>query len=116
MDFAYLPLDTTVNCTNPSAGSDTARVSYACSPTDRLPSTIIHLLFITAMVLLTALVYACYRTVQNSKAKRAIINCAVAATAAAGSREHALTCLASACAVAPAMLKAAAELQPVKGS
>ena len=111
MDLPYLPLDVAVNCSIPaSQTSDPARTNYACSPKHRLESTIIHLLFITAIAMLTAIVFACHRIIQNRKAKKALVQCAVAALAAAGSkeRERALSCLASARAVAPPMLRAAA--------
>ena len=110
MDYAYLPLEVAVNCTIPaSETSDPARTNYACSPTHRLESTIIHLLFITAVALLTALVFLIYRVIQNRKAKKALLQCAVAATAAAGSKERALSALESACAPAMNMLRAAAQ-------
>ncbi len=109
MDLPYLPLAVAVNCSIPaSLTSDPARTNYACSPKNRLESTIIHLLFITAITMLTGLVFACHRLIQNRKAKKALVQCTVAALAAAGSKERALSCLASARAVAPPMLRAAA--------
>ena len=111
VDLEYLPLTVEVNCSSAAAQSaDPARTNYACSPTARLESTIIHLLFITAIVMLTAMVFGCYRVIQNRKAKIALVHCAVTAAAAAGSKDRALSCLASAQAVAPAMLRAAAQV------
>lgn len=110
LDLPYLPLQVAVNCSVPaSESSDPARANYACSPTRRLESTIIHLLFITAMAMLTAIVFLVYRVIQNRKAKKAVLQCAVAATAAAGSKERALSALESACAPAMNMLRAAAQ-------
>ncbi len=104
----YLPLNVAVNCSSPAdLAADPARGNYACSPAVRLESTIIHLLYITAITMLSAMVYGFYRIIQNRKAKKSLMNCAVAATAAAGSSERAAASLASAGSVAAPMLAAA---------
>ena len=102
----YLPLTTKVNCSNPGWTSDVARVSYACSKSSQLESTIIHLVYITAMMLMTAIIYVIYRQYHNSRAERRLLFSAVLA-ADAVSKSAISSCLNSAKTVHPAMLAAA---------
>jgi hypothetical protein len=103
----YLPWTTFVNCTAPAISDpDPPRYTYACVPSTQLESTVVHLVYITSMMFLTAIVYVIYRQYHTSRAERRLLCSAVLASDAA-TKSRVSSALASAKCVPPAMLRKA---------